>query len=99
MDRLFGLNPDLISVQENAAAALRQAGGLLRNAVLLTGVALLTGQANDVSHQLCRDAQGFLVVDQSAQADVWGGASLSLHPEVILRLYASANVTVSLVVF
>lgn len=67
--------------------------------VLLKSVALVTGQANAVSHTLNRTLQGWLIVRQRAQAQIWDSQDSNSAPDTTLLLHASANVTVDLWVF
>lgn len=64
----------------------------------LKSVSLPTGQVNLVSHQLGRKPVGWLVIDKTAQADVWRDASVATTNDKI-PLRSSANVTVDIQVW
>lgn len=85
---------------------IRAVDALQRSAIvdgtLLADIALLgAGATTDVPHKLGRPAIRWLLVSQSAQADVWDDTvnlSADLR-KLFIRLKASAAVTVSLWVF
>lgn len=68
---------------------------------LLDGVLLkqvkLSSSATQVSHNLGREPQGWLVVNKNANADVW--QSSTNLPKSFIALTATADVTIDLWVF
>lgn len=70
----------------------------LSGAVVLQDVALDTSTTR-VYHRLGRPAVGFLVVDATAEVNVWRDGSFATSPDAILPLVASAPATVTLLVF
>jgi len=60
----------------------------------ITGVALTTATTL-VAHQLGRKPVGWLVIDKTAQADVWRDATVEVSADKI-PLRASASVTVDI---
>lgn len=65
------------------------------NGVLISGLALTTGAANNVQHKLGKVPQGWFIFLQNANSVVWNGTPTA----TILPLNVSANVTVTLWVF
>lgn len=86
-------------IQENIASVVEP---LLRspivNGVLLKGVTLVTGTINQISHTLGRAPQGWIVVRQDANANIWQVNPKQLS-STLLQIQVSANVTVDLWVF
>ena len=98
--RLFQTKAEeLDRVYQNVA---RFASQFTQNPVLdgrvIKDLIIPTASGLTVSHGLGRDIQGWVVVDTSAQADVWK-ASSQPTPSKTLVLAASADVTISLYVF
>lgn len=66
---------------------------------LLTDITITSGTPLEVSHQLGRRIQGWAVVRQNAQADIWDTPGSASAEKTRITLNASATVTVSLWVF
>lgn len=66
--------------------------------ILLTQVQLSAGD-NTVSHKLGRQLQGWLIVRQRAQAQVYDKQDANTNPKATLTLNTSADVTLDLYVF
>lgn len=64
--------------------------------VLLSGVALKSGQANPVNHGLGRVLQGWIIVGKSSSADIWDSQASNDLPSRTVLLNCSADVTVNL---
>lgn len=81
--------------QGNVDDAVSQiTGNPLINGVLIEGVALLSGQDNQVGHQLGRAYRLWIVVKNNANAVVW--EQTSVDSSKFVNLHASAACTVSL---
>jgi len=66
---------------------------------VLSNIELVTGADNIIDHKLQRKLVGWIVVRQSANANIWDIQDLNTRPQTSLVLQTSANVTVSLWVF
>jgi len=64
---------------------------------LVTNVALTTG-TTQVAHRLGVQPTGWIIVDKTAQADVWRDSTVTVTND-LFPLKASANVTVSIQFF
>ena len=71
----------------------------LANAILLLGVKLKTGQDNRIPHGLGCSPLGYFVVRLNDAAAVYDSPTANKTPDKVLLLRASADVTVSLLVF
>jgi hypothetical protein len=91
-------NSEIEKLQSNVEAALAP---ILRSAIangtLITGVSLSTGKVNQVEHGLTRAYNGYIIVDQNTNANVW--TANSDLPQRFINLNCSANVRVSIWVF
>lgn len=85
--------------QRESADAIKALNGtpILRGR-LLTGVKLTTGTYR-VPHGLSRPVIGFIVVDMTANTNVWRDATDVGSPQIFLPLISSVAATVSLWVF
>lgn len=81
--------------QREARQAIKDLDASGTRRLTVKSVALVTGQANLVAHQLGRKPVGWLVIDKTAQADVWRDAAVATTQDKI-ALRCSANVTVDL---
>lgn len=99
LQRVQSQNRELNQVQDHLQRSLSP---LLGNSALygelINSVKLVSG-ANRVDHKLGRKLQGWTIVRQRAQAQVWDSQDSNLTPELNLTLSASAPVTVDLYVF
>lgn len=82
---------------ENWAASVQKSG--LSNGVQLTGILLNVGVVNNIEHKLGRQLQGWIVVGQNANAQIWDSQDANTFKTKFLALQSSANVTVNLWVF
>jgi hypothetical protein len=65
---------------------------------ILTSVTLNSG-SNSISHGLGRAIQGWTIIRQRAQANIWDSQDSNTTPQSTLALNASAKVTVDIYVF
>lgn len=66
---------------------------------ILSGVELSSGVDNIIDHKLQRKLVGWIIMRQSANANIWDLQNLNTRPQQSLVLQTSANVTVSIWVF
>ena len=66
---------------------------------LLSGVELVTGSLNRISHKLGRKLVGYLVTSMNANTNVWDSQTDNVTPGLTLDLNCGANVTINLWVF
>ena len=67
--------------------------------LLLKDLTLTAGSNNPVNHKLGRKLQGWVIVNKTAETDVWAPTSLQTRPDKTLVLSCTANVTISLYLF
>lgn len=90
---------ELKTVQGNVGKTLDLlTTGPLSGGLLLTGVALASGDTN-VEHRLGREPQGYLVVKRSGAADIYDKEVAKNLKSTLLKLNSSAAITVSLYIF
>lgn len=65
--------------------------------VLIQDISITSGTAKIVDHKLGRVPLGYIVVSRNANSNIW--TSTSSVPSSVLKLNASANVTINLWVF
>lgn len=82
---------------ENWAASVQKSG--LSNGVLLSGILLNSSIVNNIEHKLGRQLQGWIVVGQNVNAQIWDNQDANTFKTKFLALRSSANVTVNLWVF
>lgn len=66
--------------------------------ILLSNISLTTATTH-VPHQLSRPYRGFIVMDQTAQGNVWRDTSYTDRPQDVIPLKASTTLTLSIWVF
>lgn len=97
--RIAPSDEELRRVQDNAARVLDAVvRSRILDGALLEDVELVSGQANDIHHKLLRSGVKWLAVSPSANAVIWEDTDND-HPEIVIRLRCSANVTTDLWVF
>lgn len=94
-------NFDLSKVQDNVRNVLESISELheIVNGRLIKDIAIVSGTAKIISHELSRKLKGWIVVRKSANSTIWDSQLTNTNPKTTLVLQASANVTVSLWVF
>ena len=90
---------DLMLMQTKWAASINPVINQPWNSgVLLKSIALVSG-SNTINHKLGRILQGWVIVRQRSAATVYDTQDTNTMPALTLKLTASANVTVDLLVF
>lgn len=68
--------------------------------VILKNISLLSASnPNVVNHKLGKGLQGWFIVGQNAQANLWDSQASNQTPQLTLNLNTSADVIVTLAVF
>lgn len=96
--RLNVQSTDLNRVQDNVEEVLRSLRTPLSDSLLLTDIALNSGD-NTIAHKLNRVLQGWIVVSRSSSAVIYDKQSTNTLKNRFLILNASSAVVVSLIVF
>jgi hypothetical protein len=67
--------------------------------IILQNVILTTGSVNQVPIMIGRTLQGWFIVRQNAQANIWDSQATETSPTEFLALNTTANVTVNIAIF
>lgn len=90
---------DLATVQRNLVRVLQPVFNTpTLGGNLLTGQTLFVG-ANSINHGLGRNLNGWQIVRQRAQADIWDSQDANKTPNLTLALNSSAAVVCDIYVF
>jgi hypothetical protein len=90
--RIITDDKNLQLIQDNVSQAFRESDAQpMSQGVLISNVALTSGQDNPVSHGLRSTPTRWVILDVNAQATIWRTA----WDEANLTLHTSANCTVS----
>lgn len=86
--------------QQNVQTAVKQVlANPLMQGLVLTSVKLLPGLDNTIAHTLNRTLQGWFIVRQRAQAQIWDNQDANTSQDKTLVLRSSDNVTVDIWVY
>lgn len=93
--------PEHAQLEQNVDDAMRQenASNVLHGAVLVSGVSLIAGRDNTITHKLGRAPQGYHVARLNADARIYDSPTRNTIPDKVLVLRTTADVVASLVVF
>jgi hypothetical protein len=92
-------DPDLATVQRNLVRTLQPIFNTpILGGNLLTGQTLSVG-ANSINHGLGRNLNGWQIVRQRAQANIWDSQDTNKTPQLTLDLNSSAAVVVDIYCF
>jgi len=93
----IGIEDETVSkFQENVSSVFEEIGNkAILNGNLLKNIALTTG-ANEVSHKLGRDLQGYIIVRKRANSIIWDSQDSNKLKNLTLILNCSADVVVDI---
>lgn len=86
--------------QQNVQTAVKQVlANPLMQGLVLTSVKLQPGLDNTIAHTLNRTLQGWFIVRQRSQAQIWDNQDANTSQDKTLVLRSSDNVTVDIWVY
>lgn len=89
----------LNQIQDNTAAVVNPiVANPILNGILITEVELTTGN-NVINHKLGRPLEGWILVRQRSQADIWDDQDDNATPQYTLDLVTDADTSVDLYIF
>jgi len=94
------VDADLDRLYQNVARFARQfTDKPLIDGIILKDLSLLSASDNSINHKLGREIQGWVIINKTAQSDIWAVPTKQTRTSKTLVLNCSADVTVSLYVF
>lgn len=97
--KIYTQDQALMQVQDSVAESVQSLTKIpILESNLLTNISIGT-TATAVDHGLGRQPFGFIVVDSTANVQVWRSSTPSEAPSKLLMLQASSAATVSLLIF
>lgn len=99
LKKIYSPDQALMQVQDSVSDSIQSLTKIpILESNLLKDVSV-SSVAAGVEHGLNRQPLGFIVVDRTANVQVWRSATPSVAPEKLLMLEASSAATISLLIF
>lgn len=70
----------------------------INNSIILSNVSLTAG-SNTINHLLSRNLQGWIVIRQTGNANIWDNQNTNPIPDKTLILQSTSGISVDLMVF